>query len=261
MNIIVCIKQVPGTNHVNVDPVTGTLIRDGVAAKMNPNDLNALEIALKLIEENGGSLKVITMGPPAAKEVIKEAIYMGAESGVIVSDRKFGGADVLATSYTLCSGIKAMGDYDLILTGKQTTDGDTAQVGGELAEHLNIPHAANVKEIKLENDKLIYVSNLDNKIETAKISMPCLLCIDSDVNTPRLPSYKRKSQFKECDEIIKVITFNDVEDQDENHYGLKGSATQVEKIFEPEKRHDKQIFTDGDLSKTVYDLLKDGKFI
>ena len=101
----------------------------------------------------------------------------------------------------------------------------------------------------------------EDKIETAKISMPCLLCIDSDVNTPRLPSYKRKSQFKECDEIIKVITFNDVEDQDENHYGLKGSATQVEKIFEPEKRHDKEIFTDGDLSKTVYDLLKDGKFI
>lgn len=261
MNIIVCIKQVPGTNHVNVDPVTGTLIRDGVAAKMNPYDLNALELALKLIEQNGGSLKVITMGPPAAKEVIKEAIYMGADGGVLVSDRKFGGADVLATSYTLCSGIKAIGDYDLILTGKQTTDGDTAQVGSELAEHLNIPHAANVKDIKVEGDKLVFVSNLDNKIVTAKISTPCLLCVDNDVNTPRLPSFKRKLEHKECDELIKVVTFADVEDQDETHYGLKGSATQVERIFEPEKRQDKQIFTDGDLSEKVFELLKEKKFI
>lgn len=261
MNIIVCIKQVPGTNHVNVDPVTGTLIRDGVAAKMNPNDLYALELAIKLHETNGGSLKVITMGPPAAKQVIKEAIYMGADSGVLLSDRKFGGADVLATSYTLCSGIKTMGDYDLILTGKQTTDGDTAQVGSELAEHLNIPHAANVKEIKIDNDKLIYVSNLDNKIETARISTPCLLCVDSDVNTPRLPSYNRKSQFKDCDELIKVISFADIEDQDESHYGLKGSATQVEKIFEPEKRNDKVMYTDGDLTDKVYSILKEKKFI
>lgn len=261
MNIIVCIKQVPGTNHVNVDPVTGTLIRDGVASKMNPYDLNALELGLKLIEENGGSLKVVSMGPPAAKEVIKEAIYMGADGGVLVSDRKFGGADVLATSYTLCSGIKALGDYDLILTGKQTTDGDTAQVGSELAEHLDIPHAANVRTIKVVDNKLEYVSNLDNKILTARITMPCLLCVDNDVNTPRLPSYKRKVEHKECEELIKTITFADVEDQDETHYGLKGSATQVERIFEPDKRTDKQIFTDGDLSEKVFDILKEKKFI
>ena len=261
MNIIVCIKQVPGTNHVNVDPVTGTLIRDGVAAKMNPYDLNALELALKLIGENGGSLKVVSMGPPAAKEVIREAIYMGADGGVLISDRKFGGADVLATSYTLCSGIKAIGDYDLILTGKQTTDGDTAQVGSELAEHLDLPHAANVKSIELEGDKLKYVSNLDDKIVTAKITMPCLLCVDNDVNTPRLPSYKRKAEYKDCEELIKVITFADVEDQDETHYGLKGSATQVERIFEPEKRKDKEIYSDGDLSSKVFDILKEKKFL
>ena len=261
MNIVVCIKQVPGTNKVNVDPVTGTLIRDGVASKMNPYDLNALELALKLIEKNGGSLKVITMGPPAAKEVIREAIYMGAEGGVLVSDRKFGGADVLATSYTLCSGIKALGDYDLILTGKQTTDGDTAQVGSELAEHLGIPHAANIKEVELDGDKLKYVSNLDNKIVTAKISMPCLLCADSEINTPRLPSYKRKVEYKDCEELIKTITFNDVEDKDESHYGLKGSATQVERIFEPDKKQDKQMFTEGDLTSTVYDILLEKKFI
>ena len=118
MNIIVCIKQVPGTTNVNIDPVTGTLIRDGVAAKMNPYDLEALELGLQLIKNNGGTLNVISMGPNSALEVLREAIYMGADAGVLISDRKFGGADVLATSYTLCSGIRAIGDYDLIITGR-----------------------------------------------------------------------------------------------------------------------------------------------
>jgi len=261
MNIIVCIKQVPGTTHVNVDPVTGTLIRDGVASKMNPNDLNALELALKLIEKEGGKLSVVSMGPPAALEVIREAIYMGADHGVLISDRKFGGADVLATSYTLCSGIKAIGDYDVIMCGKQTTDGDTAQVGAELAEHLGIPHVANVKSVELAGDSIKYVSNQDNKIVTAKVTMPCLICSDSDINTPRLPSFKRKLEKKDCADLIKTITFNDVEDKDESHYGLKGSATKVERIFEPDKRKDKEIFAEGDLPLTVYEILKDKKFI
>jgi len=261
MNIIVCIKQVPGTTHVNVDPVTGTLIRDGVASKMNPYDLNALELALKLIEKEGGKLSVVSMGPPAALEVIREAIYMGANEGVLISDRKFGGADVLATSYTLCSGIKAIGEYDLILCGKQTTDGDTAQVGAELAEHLGIPHVANVRSIDVENGKVKYVSNQDNKVVTATLEMPCLVCTDSEINTPRLPSFKRKVEFKECESLIKTITFNDVEDQDETHYGLKGSATKVERIFEPDKRKDKEIFESGDLGLKTYEILKAKKFI
>lgn len=261
MNIIVCIKQVPGTTHVNVDPVTGTLIRDGVASKMNPYDLNALELALKLIEKEGGKLSVVSMGPPAALDVIKEAIYMGANEGILISDRKFGGADVLATSYTICSGIKAIGEYDLILCGKQTTDGDTAQVGAELAEHLGIPHVANVKSIEVDGNCIKYISNQDNKIVTAKVSMPCLICTDSDINTPRLPSFKRKLEMKDCADLIKTITFNDVEDKDESHYGLKGSATKVERIFEPDKRKDKQTYSDGDLSEAVYDILKDKKFI
>lgn len=261
MEIIVCIKQVPGTTNVNIDPKTGTLIRDGVAAKMNPNDLNALELALRLVEKHGGNVKVISMGPPAATQVIKEAIYMGAQNGVLLSDRKFGGADVLATSYTLCSGIKALGNYDLIITGKQTTDGDTAQVGSELAEHLNIPHVANVKNIDMNGNKVRCVYNLDNKIVTADYETPCLICADSDINTPRLPSYKRKNEYKECTELIKVITFNDVEDQDENHYGLKGSATQVERIFEPDKNKDRKIFKEGDLVEKTFSILKEGKFI
>ncbi|MBQ9387624.1 MAG: electron transfer flavoprotein subunit beta/FixA family protein, partial [Lachnospiraceae bacterium] len=259
--IIVCIKQVPGTTNVNVDPVTGTLIRDGVASKMNPYDLYALETALRMREKFGGTVKVVSMGPPAALAVIREAVYMGADGGVLISDRKFGGADVLATSYTLCSGIKAIGDYDVIITGKQTTDGDTAQVGSELAEHLGIPHVAYVKEMEVEDGSIRYVSNLDNNLVNARVAMPCLICVDGDINTPRLPSYRRSVQFGDCDDLIRIITFNDVDDKDETHYGLKGSPTQVERIFEPEKNKEKEMFTDGDLAAKTFEILKTRKFI
>lgn len=261
MNIIVCIKQVPGTTNVKVNPETGTLIRDGVASKMNPYDLNALEMALDLKNKYGGSISVVSMGPPAALEVIREAIYMGADNGVLISDRKFGGADVLATSYTLCSGIKAIGNYDLILTGKQTTDGDTAQVGAELAEHLGIPHVSYVTSIDVKDNLIKYVSDTGERIVNATITTPCLICANSDINTPRLPSFKRKLELKDCDGLIKTITFADVEDQDETHYGLKGSSTQVERIFEPDKRKDKEMITDGDLASKTYEILKSKKFI
>lgn len=261
MKIIVCIKQVPGTTNVNVDPITGTLIRDGASSKTNPYDLYALEAALKLKNELGGKVSVLSMGPPSALEVLREAIYMGSDEGVLISDRKFGGADVLATSYTLCSGIKAIKDYDVIITGKQTTDGDTAQVGSELAEHLNLPHVTNVKEIFDDGEYIKYISNLDNKIVTGRIKKPCLICMDGDINTPRLPSFKRKKEFGDCKDLIKIITFNDVEDKDETHYGLKGSPTQVERIFEPDKRSEKEIINEGNLSQKVFGIIKNRKFI
>ncbi len=261
MNIVVCIKQVPGTTNVNIDPETGTLIRDGAAAKMNPYDLFALEMGMQLKEKYGGTLKVVSMGPHSAIEVIREAVYMGADGGVLISDRKFGGADVLATSYTLCSGIKAAGDYDLILTGKQTTDGDTAQVGSELAEHLGIPHVAYVKQLELSGDALEYRSNLDSRVVHGKIKMPCLVCADGEINTPRLPSFKRRVEFGDCSDLIRIITFADVADQDESHYGLKGSPTKVEKIFEPEKKKEKQMVTEGDLAAETFRILKSHKFI
>jgi electron transfer flavoprotein beta subunit len=261
MNIVVCIKQVPGSNNVNVDPVTGTLIRDGANSKMNPYDLNALELGLKLKEKSEGKLYVVSMGPNSALDVIREAIYMGADGGVLISDRKFGGADVLATSYTLCSGIRTIENVDLIITGKQTTDGDTAQVGSELAEHLKVPHAAYVRELELEGDRLRYVSNLDNKTVEATIKMPCLVCADGEVNTPRLPSFKRKMEYGNCDDLIKIITFDDIIDRDETHYGLKGSPTQVERIFEPDKTKEKVIIAEGDLAEETFKILKDRKYI
>ena len=147
MDILVCIKQVPASNKVEVDPVTGVLLRNGADSKMNPYDLYALETALKIREEVGGTISVISMGPPQAMTVIREAFAMGVDRGALLSDRRFGGADVLATSYTIAQGIKKMGDFDLILCGKQTTDGDTAQVGSEVSEWLNIPSVSNVKKI------------------------------------------------------------------------------------------------------------------
>ena len=155
MDILVCIKQVPASNKVEVDPVTGVLLRNGADSKMNPYDLYALETALKIREEVGGTISVISMGPPQAMTVIREAFAMGVDRGALLSDRRFGGADVLATSYTIAQGIKKMGDFDLILCGKQTTDGDTAQVGSEVSEWLNIPSVSNVKKIsKVESDAI-----------------------------------------------------------------------------------------------------------
>lgn len=263
MNIIVCIKQVPGTSNVKVDPVTGVLIRDGVESKMNPYDLYTLELGLKLREKNGGSLRVVSMGPPPAAAVLKEAIYMGADSGVLVSDRKFGGADVLATSYTLAQAIASMGGCDLILTGKQTTDGDTAQVGAELAEFLGIPHFSNVLELEAAgDDRVRYKANLDNKLITATVPTPCVMCAEAEINTPRLPSYRRKKEF-DTEELIAIFSLADFADKDELHYGLNGSPTQVERIFPPEKNTDKKVLEGDDetLAENLFAILKEKKFI
>ena len=262
MEIIVCIKQVPGTSKVQVDPVTGVLIRDGIDTKMNPYDLFALETALRLKEEYDGHVKVISMGPPQAMEVIKEAFMMGADDGLLVSDRKFAGADVLATSYTLSQGIRKMGDFDLIITGKQTTDGDTAQVGPEIAEYLQIPHIANVLGILEVTDKDITVEmDMPETIEIAKIKFPCLLTVEKDIFQPRLPSFKRKIKTK--DKEIKVICLNDMEDKNEKKYGLSGSPTQVERIFPPDENADKEIWdgTGEELADRITKKLKELKFI
>lgn len=262
MDILVCIKQVPGTTKVEVDPVTGVLKRDGVDSKMNPYDLYALETALKIKEQKGGTIKVITMGPPQATEVIKEAYMMGADEGVLLSDRKFAGADVLATSYTLSQGVKQMGNIDLILCGKQTTDGDTAQVGPEMAEYLGIPHIANVIKIEeMKNDAMVVEMDMPNTIEVAEIKFPCLLTVEKDIFQPRLPSYRKKLETK--DKEIKILSLKDFEDQDEKRYGLNGSPTQVERIFPPAVNTDKEMWngTGEELSEKLSLKLKELKFI
>lgn len=262
MKIMVCIKQVPGTSKVEVDEKTGVLKRDGVDSKMNPYDLYALETALRIKEKKGGHIKVISMGPPQAKAVIKEAYSMGADEGTLVSDRKFAGADVLATSYTLSQGVKKCGDFDIILCGKQTTDGDTAQVGPEMAEYLGIPHVANVRSILDVNDDFIKVEmDMPNTIEVLEVKYPCLLTVDKDIFQPRLPSYKKKIETDERE--INVISLSDFEDKDEKKYGLNGSPTQVERIFPPSNNDKHEIWTgdSSDLSEKMEDKLRELKFI
>ena len=241
MKIIVCIKQVPGTSEVEIDPVTGVLIRDARNTKMNPYDLYAIETALRIKGLTGATVTAISMGPPQAEQVLQEALWMGCDDAVLLSDRKFAGADVVATSYTLSSGIKKQGGFDLIVCGKQTTDGDTAQVGPEIAEHLRIPHISYVDRLVEIKDKSLVVSvSMDKTTEEWEIDFPCLITVDKGIFTPRLPSYKRGREFK--DYKIKVLTFADMEDQDENHYGLKGSPTQVERMFPPERITDKEVW-------------------
>ncbi len=262
MKIVVCVKQVPGTNKVDVDPVTGVLKRDGVDSKMNPYDLYAVETALRIKNEKGAEVGVISMGPPQATEVIKEAFMMGADDGVLLSDRKFAGADVLATAYTLSQGIKKLGGPDLILCGKQTTDGDTAQVGPEMAEYLGIPHAANVRKILEVGEASILVEiDMLDCLQTARIEYPCLITVEKDIYQPRLPSFKRKLEIKNKD--VRVLSCRDFEDQDESKYGLNGSPTKVERIFPPEVNTDREIWKadSGELSQKLLNKLKELKFV
>ncbi len=241
MNILVCIKQVPGSNKVEVDEKTGVLKRDGVDSKMNPYDLYALEAALRIKEDQGGTVTAMTMGPNQAQAVIKEAFMMGADAGALISDRKFAGADVLATSYTLSQSVKKLGEFDLLICGKQTTDGDTAQVGPEMAEYLNIPHVANVTKIlEYREDAIVVEMDMPNTIEVVAVKYPCLITVEKDIFQPRLPSYKKK--MATLDRPITMLSFKDFEDQDEMKYGLNGSPTQVERIFPPTANDKREMF-------------------
>jgi len=242
MKILVCVKQVPGSNNVEVDPVTGVLKRSGVPSKINSYDLYGIETALSLAERFGGTVETLTMGPPQAKTVIRETVCMGAKGGTVLTDRRFAGADVLATAYTLYQGVRKLGDFDLIICGKQTTDGDTAQVGAELAEYLGLPNVSNVLSVEdWAEGKLLLTASLDDKILTMTVPTPCLISVDGDINTPRLPSYKIRKTLTE--DAVSFVTFGDLSDQDPAHYGLTGSATQVERIFPPEKQTQKHTLT------------------
>ena len=262
MKILVCVKQVPGSINVEVEPVTGVLMRSGIPSKCNPYDLYAIEAALSLAERFGGSVESLTMGPPQAKAVIQETVCMGATRGTVLTDRKFAGADVLATAYTISQGIRKCGEFDLIICGKQTTDGDTAQVGAEVAEYLGIPNVSNVLSVDDFRDNTLYLTtSLDERIVKLSIPLPCLISVDGDINTPRLPSYKIRKTL--TDESVNFLTFADFEDQNPDHYGLSGSATQVERIFPPEKSAQKQtIEGDADTqADALYALLRDKKML
>ncbi len=202
------------------------------------------------------------MGPPQAQVIIKEAYMMGVDEGYLLSDRKFAGADVLATSYTLSMGIRAIGEFDIIICGKQTTDGDTGQVGPALAEYLDIPHVIWVKSIEKVNDKNIIVEqDMAESTAVVELSYPCLITVEKDIMQPRLPSFRKKLNTK--NRPIKIMTFEDFADRNEKNYGLTGSPTQVERIFPPDSNI-KQVKLEGssqELTEKIYDILKQMKVV
>ena len=257
MNIIVCIKQVPNTTDVKIDPVTNTLIRDGVESVINPFDAYAIEEAVRLKERFGGKVTVITMGPPQAENALKEAISLGCDEAILVSDRKFAGSDTWATSYTLSCAIKKAGAFDVIICGKQASDGDTAQVGPGISTHLDIPQVTYVKKIEeISNNKAKVERMTEEGYDIVETPLPCLFTVVKEINTPRLPSLKGMMRAKSA-KIFKW-TADDIK-ADPKSIGLDGSPTRVVKIFTPPPRKGGEILKGdaNDVAKEVVELLKD----
>ncbi|KGN03010.1 electron transfer flavoprotein subunit beta [Clostridium novyi A str. 4570] len=232
MKIVVCLKQVPDTNQVKIDPVTGTLVREGVPSIINPEDKNALEEALRLKDENGATVTVISMGPPQAEAALREAMAMGADDAILISDRAFAGADTLATSHALAGALKKL-EYDIIFAGRQAIDGDTAQVGPEIAEHLGLPQITYVEKVDVDGDKLTVRRALENGYEVLEVQTPCLLTAIKELNEPRYMDMK--NVFGLFEREVKVWSADDI-DVDKALLGLKGSPTKVKRSMTKEAK-------------------------
>ena len=253
MKIIVCVKQVPDTTEVKIDPETNTLIRQGVPSIVNPFDLNAVETGLQLREKNGGEVVVISMGPPQAAEALKECLAMGADKVYLISDRAFGGSDTLATSYTLASAIRKLGGCDMIICGKQAIDGDTAQVGPEMAEHLDISQVTYVAGVEVDGDKVTVKREHEEGYETIATTLPVMLSVVKSINEPRLPTIKGTIKANAAE--IPVLTVADLE-VEADKLGLTGSPTLVKNIFTPEQRGHGEMIAGSDAAETVEILLQ-----
>jgi electron transfer flavoprotein beta subunit len=255
MNIVVCLKQVPDTTELKIDPIKGTLIRKGVPSIINPDDKNALEQALLIKDQNENTkITVISMGPPQAKEALNEALAMGADEAILLSDRFFGGSDTWATSETLAAGIRKIADYDIIFTGRQAIDGDTAQVGPQIAERLNIPQVTYVQNFEIEDENTVIVERaLEDGYEKIRVKTPVLLTAIKELNKPRYMSISGIwESFGDKDKVI-VWGVDDL-DVDRKNIGLKGSPTQVRKSFTPEQK-EKGIMLEGTADEVAEKML------
>ncbi|MDD2703594.1 MAG: electron transfer flavoprotein subunit beta/FixA family protein [Candidatus Omnitrophica bacterium] len=258
MNIIVCIKQVPETTEVRINPETNTLIREGVKSIINPFDMYAIEEGVRLKEKFGGKVVVITMGPPQAETALREAISMGADEGILVSDRAFAGSDTWATSYTLSCAIRKagleQGGFDVVLCGKQASDGDTAQVGPGISTFLDIPQVTYVKKIEEIKEKNARVERMTEEgYDIIQVPLPVLLTVVKEINEPRLPSLKGMMRAKSA----KLINWSGKDIQaDPKNIGLNGSPTKVVKIFTPSPRSGGQILK-GETAEVVGKLVSE----
>ncbi len=252
MNIVVLIKQVPDTTDVKMDKKTGTLIREGVPSIINPDDKHAIEEALRLREKFGGKVTVISMGPPQALDALREAKAMGTDENVLLSDRAFAGADTWATSYTLATAIKNAGEYDLIMCGRQAIDGDTAQVGPQVAECLGLPQVTYVRKLEIEGKTLKAERALEDGFEKIETTLPALITVIAEINKPRYPSVK--GIVEACREAeYPVWTAKDIK-ADPSKIGLDGSPTQVKRSFAPEP-HGEGIILEGSTEEMAKDLV------
>ena len=261
MNIIVCIKQVPDTEHlqeVTINPKTNTIEREKIPAVINPFDVNAIEEAIRIREKQGGKVTIITMGPPQAEEALRTALAMGADEAILLTDRAFAGSDTWATAKTLARAIEKIGGFDLILFGKQAIDGDTAQVGPEVAEALALPQITYVNKLEIEGKKVKGRMTIEDAYEEIEAHMPSIITVTKDINEPRFASIKGLLRAKKAE--IKKWGKDDLGLTDKET-GLNGSATQVIKIFTPPKREKGEIIegasSDEKASKLVEKLKAD----
>ena len=253
MNIIVCVKQVPQTNDVRIDPETGVLIREGVPSITNPEDSNALEEALLLREEQGGNIVAITMGPPQAEEALRDALAMGADEAILLCDRAFAGADTLATSYTLGSAIRTLGYFDLILCGTKTLDGNTGQVGPQLAEFLDLPQITHARRVEIRGRILRAERAFEEGYELIESRLPALVTVTKEVNQPRIPSIDQIMQsYREKE--VKIWSAADL-GVDEHSVGLEGSAIKMSRIYKPDFGKREVDFIEGSTEYVVQGLL------
>jgi electron transfer flavoprotein beta subunit len=252
LRIIVCIKQVPHPDEAKVDPETGLVIRDGVPMVLNPNDYFAIEESLRLKETGGGEVVAMTMGPPAAEAVLREAISLGVDDGVLLCHRSFAGADTLATAYALARGIECLGGYDLVLTGSRSTDGETGQVGPQIAEFLGIPHAAElIRPVEVEGDHLLAWHQTDYGQELLQMPLPALLTVAKGMNEPRLPSLRGKMRAKK--QAITVWGPEEIK-ADPDRIGLAGSPTRMLETTLPARKTRSKML-EGSLAEQVAALL------
>jgi electron transfer flavoprotein beta subunit len=262
MRIVVCIKEVPATTKVNINPETNTLMREGVESIINPYDTYAIEEAVRIKERLGeGTVTVLSMGPPQVERSLKEAISLGADEGILLSDRAFAGSDTLATSYSLAKAIKKMDYFNLVICGKQAIDGDTAQVGPEVSEKLDVPFVAYVKNIQeITKDKAVVERMMDDGYDVVEMPLPAVITVVKDINTPRIASLKGKMKAKKAQ--ITVWTAKDI-DADEKKIGLNGSPTKVSKIFAPKPRGRGAMLSgeSEEIADALFNHLKEGHLI